>query len=184
MVKTFDTSYEEAIHSWVAAARTVNDFVEAETGRDGPSHLVVRYEDLAGDTERTLRNIFAYLGLDVGLYDFDAAAKAPVIGSSETRNTGAVHWNHVDRPKNFDPMRRWANWSPALEDRFAHLAASESERLGYDVHPIPGSALQIGNRLQDVAWRLRRALSSVRLVRASIRCTPQCPSSEFSGHVS
>ena len=158
MVKTFDVGYEEAIHTWTSAARTVNAFVQSQSGRGPPSYLLVRYEDLVGETEKTLRTIFDYLGLDADIYDYEAAARAPVIGSSETKFSGAVHWKHLDRPKDFDPLRRWAAWSPAQLDRFAHLAAAESIRLGYPVQPAADGAHSVGNRLRDLAWRLRRGL--------------------------
>jgi hypothetical protein len=158
MVKSFGTSYEEAMRIWVAAARTVADFVEAGTGRDRPGHLLVRYEDIVADIEGTMRGVFAYLGLDPDVYDYAAARNAPVIGSSDTKATGDLHWRHLDRPKDFDPMRRWASWSPALVDRFIHLAAAESARLGYDVDASSVPHHPIGNRLQDIAWRLRRGI--------------------------
>lgn len=104
-MRTFDWSFEQAVHRWRKAARTVLEFDDREEN-DGP-HRIVRYEDLFRDTVGRLKRLFEFLHLDPSAYDFEAAVDAPVRRSSTYgQNEGDVDWEPVEKEEGFNPLRR------------------------------------------------------------------------------
>ena len=160
-VRSFSWRYESAMHSWAAAARTIRQF---DSGTDRSRHrcLIVRYEDLFRSTEDEMRKVFSFLGLNAGIYDFGAAAKLPVRGSSESRERGQgdVHWGAEEQGPDFDPTRRWSDWGRGLHERFNWIAGDLLERFGYQQRTYTGNRLfwAAWNVVLDAKWGLKRAM--------------------------
>jgi hypothetical protein len=155
-VRSFGWRYESAMRRWARSARAVLAFEAAQ--RDAGRHVVVRYEDLVGAREATLRGLLAFLELDAAAYDFERAARLPVRGSSTLRSApGApVDWQPLARPAAFDPLARFADWSPALHERFDWLAGRELRALGYPASRVTDSRWRrLRNRMLDLRWRRR-----------------------------
>jgi hypothetical protein len=137
-VRTFDRPYGHAAKEWAHSARIIQDHC-----KDHPQKqfLLVRYEDLYSNPESELRRIFDYLHLDADAYDYVAAANLPVRGSSTLRGQASshsapwvangIHWEPVEKPKNFNPMERWTNWNRAKHERFNWLAGECLVPFGY-----------------------------------------------------
>jgi hypothetical protein len=101
--------------------------------------LVVRFEELCDDLEGTLRRVLAFLGVAIADYDFSAACRLPVRGSSVYGlENGEVHWGPVEVDDEFDPTSRWRHWDPHRLRRFDRLAGRELEALGYERSPVAG----------------------------------------------
>ena len=148
-VRSFGDSYEGVTRRWAENARSIVRFLEC---RDRRLHHLVRFEDLIGDRESTMRQLIAELGLEADCYDFTARLPG-VRGSSELTQSGALHWRPVDLGPGFDPTRRWAGWSAWRHARFAHLAYKEMLELGYQVEPVKAPLhYRAGNRALDAAW--------------------------------
>jgi hypothetical protein len=170
-IRSFNWDHEQATRNWAAAARAILDF-DRENGAEGRRYLIVRYEDLHGDTERELRRIFAFLGLAADAYDFEGARRLPVYGSSElARLEGKVHWEPVRKEADFDPVRRWRDWSDARHDRFVWIAGKYLSAFGYPAQIRSGSrpAWAARNTVLDLSYWLRRL--SRGLVRLSMRAS-------------
>lgn len=156
IVRSFGREYETPIRNWAWATRLI-----LETTSGGPSpetpFVVVRYEDLVTDPDPQLRRIFEFVGLDADSFDFDGVRDLPVRGSSTFRgDRDDVNWRPVERSDEFQPLRRWRDWTPARHDRFNWLAGRELEALGYErVGPAAGLPHAMRNRLKDLTWRLR-----------------------------
>jgi hypothetical protein len=128
-IRTFGWSFEQAVHRWREAARTILKFDEREEG--GPYH-VIRYEDLFRDTAGELKELLEFLRLDPSTYDFESAVDTPVRGSSTYgQDDKDVDWEPVEKGEDFDPLRRWDSWSDARLDRFHWIAGEELRALGY-----------------------------------------------------
>ncbi len=155
-VRSFGWDYESAMHNWARAARTVLAFTQKEGGPPG-KYLLVRYEDLVAGGEVQVRRLLDFLGLDACAYDFAAAARLPVKGSSELKAAGEMHWRPVEKGADFDPLGRWKNWPRARHERFNWLAGTYLGQLGYEAMQYGGRRRLSAawNRCLDAWWALR-----------------------------
>lgn len=118
-------------------------------------YLIVRYEDLFSDTERSLRTVLEFLQLEQDTYDFQAAADAPVVGSSTyKRDTDNLNWNKEKKTEDFKPLDRAAGWTRAQHERFNWLAAKQLKAFGYEPKTFSNSNLfwTIWNKVLDFKW--------------------------------
>jgi hypothetical protein len=131
-MRSFDCSFDAAAREWALSAETLTAFC-ADPANEGKPYLVVRYEDLFNKTEAELRRVFAFLGLDVGRYNWDHACSLPVNGSCESRTERAltIHWQDVERTVHFRPVGRWKDWPRSFHERFNWLAGEMLSQYGY-----------------------------------------------------
>jgi hypothetical protein len=153
-MKSFGWDFEGASRQWAEAARTIEAAKVA-----GVPFLLIRYEDLLKDLRGELTKIFTYLEIDAGAYDFAAAEKLPVKGSSSFgTDKGTVHWRPVEKTESFNPLRRWAGWGPGMHERFNWIAGAESVKLGYE--PVSDGRWKLywkcWNRVRDWSGKLSR----------------------------
>jgi hypothetical protein len=160
-IRTFGWDFEAASRAWAEAAHTVLDFQGSQATRES-QYLLVRYENLVEETERTLRHILSFLEVPATEFDFEAAKRLPVVGSSDVREagTGPMHWDPVVRQSDFNPTTRWHHWRAARQDRFLWLAGDGLKQLGYPAQRRCRSGLswRIRNSLLDLVWHVRRPL--------------------------
>lgn len=119
------------------------------------NYLIVRYEDLFTDTESNLRKIFEFLELDTNTYDFQAAANAPVVGSSTyKRDADNLNWNKEKKTEDFKPLDRAADWTRAQHERFNWLASEQLKAFGYEPKTFSNNRLfrTIWNKVMDLKW--------------------------------
>lgn len=161
---TFGWDFDTAAHRWARAADEIRRFDEQHRHRGLP-YRIVRYEDLVDDLDATLPGILEFLQLDREAFDFQAAARLPVRGSSVYFGAGrdSVHWEPVERDATFDPKVRWQAWAPELHQRFDWIAGRQLRQLGYEQAP-PASrpAVQVlRHHLLDWRWRSATATRSL-----------------------
>jgi hypothetical protein len=154
---TFGWDLDRAARAWAEAARTIQQFQDAESDR-ADQWRIVRYEDLVDDTERELRQIFDFLDLDPAAYDFAAALNLPVRGSSAFgRRDGKVHWESVAKDAKFEPRDRWKSWTATQIDRFDWLAGTQLVAFGYaTVRPGASLVRTAAHTTRDSLWHARR----------------------------
>jgi protein-tyrosine sulfotransferase len=159
---TFGWEFERAARRWAKAADEILAFMTADSASRGSTYVVVRYEDLVRDLRGSLAPVLRFLALDESAFDFEAAARLPVRGSSTYHGAGhgSVHWEPVPRGTDFDPTERWRSWSTQQHERFEWIAGEQLRSFGYrsiietsdDAHSI------VANRIRDVTWHSRLAL--------------------------
>jgi len=158
-VKSFGWTYSKAIERWARGARRILEF--QRDSRRGPCrHLVVRYEDLVTDLSAELHRILAFLRLDPGSYDFDAAQSMPVRGSSMLKSQGQdLHWKPVPKTSDFNPLNRAGGWSAGQHRRFLARAGMYQQLLGYSVAGPrqPGILDKLHARWHQRRWERRIA---------------------------
>lgn len=133
---TFGWDFDRGCRAWSAAADEIRRFERTERAR-ADRWRIVRYEDLLDGTEEQLRSIFEFLQLDAARYDFDAARRLPVRGSSAFGREGRrVHWALVEKDASFAPKERWRSWSAGQFERFEWLAGDALRHFGYEA-PSP-----------------------------------------------
>lgn len=174
-MRTFFRRFDKASREWADRAEMVRRFVGDDSNRDR-KYILVKYEDLYGNSEREMRRILSFLRLDETQYNFAAAANLPVRGSSSlhreaaaqkssTRLATGVHWDPVPRSAGFNPLARWNHWNRARHERFNWIAGDGLVALGYEQKSYPGYHWFWGawNFLLDkfpiegTAWLLQRA---------------------------
>ena len=158
--QSFGWRYESAMHAWDAAGRAILRFAH-DTDAAAHRYMIVRYEDVFREMEKTMREVLSFTGLDTARYDFEAAANAPVRGSCELRDgaESGVDWAPVAKPEGFDPTRRWRRWGRRRHERFNRIAGETLERLGYTRQTFRGNRLFWAgcNAALDVKWALATA---------------------------
>ena len=157
-VRTFGWDADLAARRWAAAASIALRFLDGRAA-DDPGVRMVRYEDLAADPRRQMTQLLSFLRLDTADYDLSAAERLPVRGSSVFLGGKAqVHWEPVERTRDFDPLQRWAHWTAEQHQRFAWLAGRQQVALGYGLdHVMPATtSARARQRLASAGWRARR----------------------------
>jgi hypothetical protein len=157
-LRTFGRDYEFTTRMWAYGAHVIREFIRAHDPTGPCKYLVVRYEDLVDNLREELTRVLTFLELDVAAYDFDAAQRLPVRGSSTHRGqSDKIHWGPVERTADFRPLQRFAHWSPAMHRRFNWIAGREMRQFGYEEeHPSRRTFARImWNRLLDVKWKAR-----------------------------
>jgi Sulfotransferase family len=98
--RTFGWTRSFAMRRWAAAARAVLAFDAAH--RSYERYRLVRYEDLLGDLEPTLRPLLELCELDPATYPWTEAHDQPLVGSSVFRGARQeIHWDPLRRPSDF-----------------------------------------------------------------------------------
>lgn len=170
-MKGFGWNFEKATRNWARAARSILDF-DRVTKNSGHRYLIVRYEDLVTDLEKEVRRVLDFLGLDASQYDFQAAARLPVRGSSLFRGTGAtenrVHWRPLEKNPEFNPLGRWERWGAFRHKRFNWIAGGALSLFGHQKQFDKDGFLEgMVHGGLDGTWKVReglhRALSKVRI---------------------
>ncbi len=168
-IDTFGWSFDRASRGWAEGARTIRRFQQAESAR-ADRWRIIRYEDLVDDSERQLRTIFEFVGLDAARYDFEAAHNLPVRGSSAFgREKGGVHWATVPKNEKFAPKERWRSWPPSRLERFHWIAGRELADFGYDAAPLRFSDARRAEHMARDWWERAATAARYGVYRARMR---------------
>ena len=128
----FGWNFETATRAWAQAARRIKSF-EEKNQQFKNQYMVVHYESLSSDTVNSLQEIFNFLELDIGEYDFESALETPIYGSSYARAEGkSVSWAPVEKREGVVAINRWEGWSPFLHQRFNKSAGKELKLFAYE----------------------------------------------------
>ena len=155
--RTFGWSPGHAMRRWAEAARAIIAFDASRSGTD--TYLLVRYEDLVRDLDQSLPPVLEWCGLDPERYPFAKAREVPLLGSSVYRGgQREVHWQPVDRPRDFAARIPWSRWSRSLHEEFTLVAGAEMRSLGYDGAdlPMPRLGARVRRLAGDLAFRRTR----------------------------
>ncbi len=136
-VRSFpEATYDKTIRAWAEGGRRILDF-KREHKRFRTQIFLVKYEDLVGNLEATLQELFRFLQLNPTRYDFGKARTLPVIGSSVFRNSRDPWAFPKKRSPSFNPLLRFAKWSSGLHSQFNRIAGDVATELGYELKRDP-----------------------------------------------
>lgn len=130
-VKSFGGNYREIARKWRIAAGEVDTFLKED--RWAREHaLLVRYEDLLLHLEQEIRRILTFLELDAVDYDFCAARRTPVLGSSTFRGKAQeLHWRPLPVTPLFRPLERSRDWPEERLREFESVVGGLLRSFGY-----------------------------------------------------
>ena len=167
----FGWRFERATRQWASAAQQVLN-LQSTSPSANHRFMVVRYESLCAQTTDELKRIFTFLDLEEAGYDFDAAQRLPVFGSSFLKsNEQNVVWEAREKEANAPVKDRWDGWSKRMHMRFNHLAGQELEAFGYERHYALDHEPTLGmHRVRDAIYALRHNAFRVRgSMKAAVR---------------
>jgi hypothetical protein len=160
-VRSFGGNHRVAMRMWAAGARTVLEFTR--TARSG-SYCLVRYEDLVSDLDSQLPRVLEFCELDASRYDFEAAAKLPVYGSSRLRGpSGELTWSPQRPPPGFAPTEL-PRWDARRREEFEAIAGDLLRAFGYESQERARRRVRLQLAISNSLWasrpvnRLRRLL--------------------------
>lgn len=173
-VGSWDSDWEGWARQWALRSRTILDFDARHQNQRLP-YAIVRYEDILGAPRETTEVMLRTAGLSVDDYDFDALLEMPVLGSSESSVEGVLSWEPVERSRDFDPLRRWADWPSERLERLEWLAGDALDAFGYErtVPRTSGPALR--HRARSVLLVARLAFRQGRRRLRVARTKPELP---------
>ena len=162
-MRTWDTLFDDAVEKWRRGGREAIDFIDSH-GWSSDWHRVVRYEELARDTEATLREVFSAIGLDPEAYPYVELSDMPVVNSSTYgRDEDEEAWGKTESGDDFDPLSRFSSWTEVQHQRFNWLAGDELRALGYTPQHTTTSILDTATQLlkdgKRVPGKAKRILS-------------------------
>ena len=126
-------AFERSALTWARGARLMQNFMDSKDKElRGKSWELVRYEDLVQCPENVMRKILLFLGIDANKFDFERMKNLGLRGSSVHHGEmDTVHWEPVEKPKNFQPIGRWKSWNPRRKTIFKVIAGGELIRSSY-----------------------------------------------------
>lgn len=156
ITKSFDHDFEEATRDWAEAAQKIIAFQKA-TEKD--KFLVINYENIHLHTQKNMEEILDFLQLEKSKYDFNSVNNIPIFGSSTVKTKGQeVHWNPVQKTKDFDPINRASHWTRKQHERFNWLAEKELIHFGYTPKKYNSKKIfwNSWNHIKDLQFQLRQ----------------------------
>ena len=133
-VRSFDGySFKEAAKLWAEGAKELLDFEDSLKSSDFESQMLrVHYEDVLQQDKAVMARLSQFLGVDSSVVPLDKIADLPLRGSSTDRGSkDELHWQPVEKPKNFNPIGRWGKWGWLKKNQFKSVANNELQRAGY-----------------------------------------------------
>jgi len=124
------TPFDETCIKWAANATEILAFEEKGT-YPKDAYLIVRYEDVFDNPLGETARILKHFCLDPKLYPAEKAERVPVIGTSELKKYGRIHWNPIPKPEGFNPIGRWKQWTKDQKKTFKDIAGQTLIRCGY-----------------------------------------------------
>jgi hypothetical protein len=156
-LRTFGRTPDEWALAWRSGAREALAFERAHPAVAS----IVRYEDLYTSPGPTLSTLLQRLSLDPAVYDYEAASRLPVRGSSQLGGEARrISWEPRPRSGDFQPLARGDELSPRAAARLRWLAEPEMRAFGYwrdDDVPVTGWRRGL-HRAADVRRRGRTAV--------------------------
>jgi hypothetical protein len=173
-VRSFGWDYESAIQRWATRADIIIKF-RKKLENTGKKYLLLKYEEIVQDEERELRKIFNFLNIDPEIYDYKSAQSLGVTGSSELKKqTDEIHWQEIEKKKDFNPLNRFKDWDRTKHERFNWIAGKQMEGLGYTTNDVGGNKQLISVRnnfkslLENTKSLLRRARNNIQALTRSL----------------
>ena len=115
---------------WRRAAKMVIAFHEKhKTQTEG--YYLAKFEDILDNPADFVQNAAQKFGFDAAAFPYEGLDALPVKGSSQTKSSGRVNWDPVQKPKNFKPVGRWQKWSKLRKKIFKWIAGDALIKLGY-----------------------------------------------------
>jgi hypothetical protein len=126
-------AFERSAFTWARGARQILEFIHgSDCGVTESSWKLIKFECLIEHPEATVKDLLNFLNIDANTFDINQVQNLRLEGSSVYRgDKDRVHWEPVEKPKDFQPVGRWKSWNWLRKMTFKMIAGQELIRLGY-----------------------------------------------------
>jgi protein-tyrosine sulfotransferase len=129
-IKTWPNySFVDVCKWWNNSARLIIHCNRRFTGQS--NYCFARYEDVVKDPMAFILAVCNRFGLEKNRYPFEKINDLPLYGSSVERAGKKVSWAPVEKPKGFNPIGRWSDWSAGQKRIFKKIAGQTLLDLDY-----------------------------------------------------
>ncbi len=125
-----EKNFNNLCNLWHQSTQLILKFQEVY-GNQSQRHMIFRFEDVVKAPDIFVESVCTTFGLDTQLYPFNNINNVGVIGSSSIKKNGSVTWNEIEKPKNFNPIGRWSNWSAKQKTIFKNIAGETLMEASY-----------------------------------------------------
>ncbi len=116
---------------WARGAQEIIDFINGPGQAYSDRWRLVRYEDFFSGQDQ-MRDLLQFLNVDADAFPWNDLDNLSIRGSAVYRGgRDEVHWDTVEKPKDFKPSGRWNDWGWWTCHQFERLAGSQNRSLGY-----------------------------------------------------
>ncbi len=123
-----DSDFAEVCTQWKQSQELILKF-RNETPQGNVCY--VKFEDAVKDPCGTVKLIFETLDMDDAAFPYDKVDSLPVKGSSSLRVDGQMTWEGIEKPKSFNPIGRWKEWTKIQKRTFKNICGETLIRSGY-----------------------------------------------------
>ncbi len=128
-IKTWpNRKFEEVCISWKAAQEEIIEFRKKVESKN---ILFAQFEKAVIDPSGFLKTVFNEFNIDDSNFPYEKVNNLPVKGSSVLRVNGKVTWKAIKKPKDFNPINRWINWTKKQKDTFKRICGETLIKAGY-----------------------------------------------------
>jgi protein-tyrosine sulfotransferase len=125
-----DKSFSNVCRQWDLSTKAMLEF--RDKNKEIPSGFwMTRYEDVVRDPANFARIACEKFQLNQENFPFEKIKNISVRGSSSIKSEGKVTWNASEKPKGFNPVGRWQNWSKRRKKTFKDIAGETLIAAGY-----------------------------------------------------
>jgi protein-tyrosine sulfotransferase len=114
---------------WKNSADLILNYIN-DGNRD--NYLFYKFEKVVQDPCQFAKDTCETFNLDESKYPYENIEKLSVQGSSAMAVNKKVSWDGVEKPKDFNPVGRWEDWTKKQKDIFKKIAGETLIKFGYE----------------------------------------------------
>jgi protein-tyrosine sulfotransferase len=128
-IKTWpNTDFKTACRRWHRSQQLILKFGSSPEYRN---IRFVKFEEAVTDPKAFAKKLLADLDIDDTRYPYDKVHQLPVKGSSEHKVDGKMSWKAIKKPKSFNPIGRWTQWTDRQKRIFKQICGETLIQSGY-----------------------------------------------------
>jgi hypothetical protein len=120
---------------WERTALKTANLLEVDFKNRKSQVMLVRYEDMVTHDKDETERLLDFCRLKPSSFDWKGLENMPVRGSSFLRDEkGNINFSKgVPKDANFDPLKRWSDWSSKQLRVFKSICHKGMQALGYQI---------------------------------------------------
>ncbi len=130
--RTFMRSESAIAREYAAAAKEITAFTSRSKSDEKLNFHLFRYEDYIASPSESATELYTLLDLNFDESVVTSSATLPLRGSSTAMGDAPLDWEPKQKPLDFQPTRKWKQWTTQRKNLFSSIAGQALKDLGYD----------------------------------------------------